>query len=651
MYNKRRQFIFGFWAALLLTMTHRVFAQEQVLSGPAADWVAPVPLERTAAQAPAEPGETVRWLLRDRQINDQVDQSYGHDALQILTSTGVQDASQISINFDPSCEALMFHWVRLLRGGAVLERFDPVKVRVIQRETELEDHLFSGEQTAVLVVDDVRKGDILDYAYTITGTNPSLHGRWFGEVPTQLGAPVARLRTRLLWPAQKKLYNKNYLTNVRPQMGRKGDLLEFVWDLKNVAGINVEERLPRWYDPFPKVELSEYRLWSEVNQWALELFTNATPLSPDLTSQINEWRRLKDHNAETLAALQFAQEEVRYLGIESGVNAYTPAPASTVFERRYGDCKDKTLMLVTVLRALGIPAFPTLVNTVARQTIAEHQPSSTEFDHAIVQATVDGQIYYLDPTATYERGPLGGRFYPDYGYGLVVRPGTTALAPIPISGGRPLTTVHEYFHVGLPLATSTLKIVTTAEGEDAVALRARYATTPRDQIDSQELNYYAKLYPQTSQTAPTTYVDNEEANRVEIDQFYRIADDWSPPPPNGVWYTFRIYSHNIDPAVRLPGLSMREMPLGVPYPRHEIFQAEAWFAAANFVPGDDQTIRNPSFYFHRSVNMNERKLTLEYEYNSISDVVPVDGVPEYVRQIGQASDLLGFTIQSYPVQQ
>ncbi len=108
-----------------------------------------------------------------------------------------------------------------------------------------------------------------------------------------------------------------------------------------------------------------------------------------------------------------------------------------VFERRFGDCKDKAFLLVTVFRALGIPAFPVLVNTVTRQTVAEGQPAATAFDHAIVQATIDGRAYWLDATATYQRGPLSERYYPNYGYGLVVRPGTTTLTAIPPSGACP----------------------------------------------------------------------------------------------------------------------------------------------------------------------------------------------------------------------
>jgi hypothetical protein len=90
------------------------------------------------------------------------------------------------------------------------------------------------------------------------------------------------------------------------------------------------------------------------------------------------------------------------------------------------------------------------------------------------------------------------------------------------------------------------------------------------------------------------------------------------------------------------------MPLGIGYPRHEIFRMETIPPVMYYTGNQEQTIRNPSFYFHRSVNLRGDTLTLEYEYNALADFVPVEGVPEYTRQLEQASDLLDFTIASYP---
>ncbi len=69
------------------------------------------------------------------------------------------------------------------------------------------------------------------------------------------------------------------------------------------------------------------------------------------------------------AVLNFVQEEVRYLGFESGLGSYKPFAPNQVFEQRYGDCKDKSLLMVTMLRKMGIEAYPVLVNTALKHNI------------------------------------------------------------------------------------------------------------------------------------------------------------------------------------------------------------------------------------------------------------------------------------------
>ena len=91
---------------------------------------------------------------------------------QILTPAGVQNDSQIVIDYDPSCQLLTFHWVRIWRGTNCLNRLDPVKIQVSQGGPNADELLFSAEKSAVFPLDDVQPGDIIDYAYSVLGTIP-----------------------------------------------------------------------------------------------------------------------------------------------------------------------------------------------------------------------------------------------------------------------------------------------------------------------------------------------------------------------------------------------------------------------------------------------------------------------------------------------
>ena len=287
---------------------------------------------------------------------------------------------------------------------------DANKIQMSQNGLNTQELLFSAEKTALLILDDVRVGDIIDYAYSVEGSSPVMAGRFSDGVEAQSSQPIDRMTTRLLWPAGRRLYVKNHGTDVKYSAARKGDLIEFTWNFAKVPGWAPRNPSAHFSThPLPWVQLSEFQKWSEVNQLTLALFTNATPLSTDLLRKIAEWKRLPAPEEKALAALRFVQDEIRYLGIETGTSGYIPAAPATVFDRRFGDCKDKTLLLVTILRALGIDAHPTLVNTRLRQSVAEMQPSATVFDHAITQVNLSGMTYWLDATANYERGPLAAR--------------------------------------------------------------------------------------------------------------------------------------------------------------------------------------------------------------------------------------------------
>jgi len=638
----RTCFAFLVTVLALAGMACRAAEAEPVVQPPSR-WVTPRQFDRPSANDPVDPSQDYRWLLSDRQINAQNDEEFVHEVRQPLTLAGVQFASHVLINYDPTCQSLTFHWARLWRGTNKLDRLDPSTLRIDEAGPDAKEWLFGSERTAILLVDDVRAGDIVDYAYTIEGRNPALGAKFCDTVQLQFKEPVDRAVTRLVWPAGRRLYITNHLTSIQPTISRKTNVVEFTWEARKLPGLGLEPLTPAWYDPYPWVQLTDFQRWSDVSRWALRLFTTTNAPSPELARKITQWQQLPDPADRVTAALSCVQEEIRSAGPEEDAAGYEPAQPSAVFARRFGDGKDKSFLLVAMLRALRIEAFPVLVNNHLGQEMAELLPSPTLFNRVIVQVNLGGRSFWLDPTAAYQRGLLTMRYWPSYGWGLLVSPAGAGLTPIPRCPVQPLTTVTEYLNVGGLNIESTAKIVTVAEGPDADLLRQRLAITPREDLERDNLNAMTKFYPFIRRTAPLLYSDDQQQNRIETTEFYAVEKLWSRLPDESNFH-FRIYAVNMDRALVNPAASIRTMPLAVPYPVHQIFHADVNVTSSMPADSDNMTIDRPAYYFRRTAAIIGGNLVLNFEYRSWTDAVAPSAAPGYVRDLNSVADALAYTV-------
>ena len=67
-----------------------------------------------------------------------------------------------------------------------------------------------------------------------------------------------------------------------------------------------------------------------------------------------------------------------------GKNSYKPHSPDRVMQQRFGDCKDKSYLLCTLLQAMNIEASPVLISTSYKKTITNWLPSPALFDHCTV---------------------------------------------------------------------------------------------------------------------------------------------------------------------------------------------------------------------------------------------------------------------------
>jgi transglutaminase-like putative cysteine protease len=627
------------WAALLIALAYTpASAKPNFKVQPPPAWVQPI-----AAPADAEknqPEDGLRDMLDDRQVRVSADgsQNYNHFVRQATTSAAVEQVSQLRLDFEPSYQSLVIHHINVIRAGQIINALRPSEIRVIQREDELDEQLFNGTLSAIVVLNDVRRGDVIDYAYSVNGDNPVLSGHFADVFSLAHSDTVALLRVRLLWPAARRLFVRPQQTDLQPAVNEGTDEVEYVWERRDAPGVEYEDSTPAWFDPTPFVQLSEFETWGDVARWAAPLYAPGE-LSPALKAQIEEWRKLPAAEERLLAARRFVQDEVRYLGIELGTYSHTPTKPSKVFERRFGDCKDKTLLLVTMLNELGLEARPALVNTEAHRALDNWQPSPYAFDHVIVRAELDGKTYWLDPTISYQRGTLANASTPEYERALVVNPETQTLTEIPLTNSKePTTSIREVFEVASFDAPVRLTVASTFRGPDADAMRFRLAGQSREDMSKEYLNYYADRDPSIQPDGLPEVADDEHANVITLTEHYTIPDFWKDSKHE---FPARYFGG----ALSKPGVSRRTSPLGVSFPYNVEQLTEIRLPHRQWVTTGEKTVEDEALRFTAQTDADDNVVRLRYALFTKRDAVPVSKVEAHLATIDKALDLTGYELR------
>ncbi|WP_158621669.1 DUF3857 domain-containing protein [Corallococcus aberystwythensis] len=611
--------------------------------GPPAAWVKPLPIPPDSGPTPAGEEETsVSRLLMEKQVrvSGHSREDYLHSARKVLAPQGIDTVTDIQLRFDPTYQKLTVHGIWRIRDGHREDLFQPSEARVIQQETELQNRLYNGTLSVVPFLRDVRVGDTVEVAYSIEGANSVFGGRFSDVVGVGQPFPVVHLAYRLLWPEGRSLYVRDFAA---PGLSRSEAILggerEILLERRHVPAVRSEDHVPGWQPVYPWIQLSEYKDWNDVARWASGLFQVPTR-SKAMEQEVRRLAKEPTPEARFLAALRFVQDEVRYLGIEMGPNSHQPHPPDEVLQRRFGDCKDKSLLLVVLLKGLGIDAQPALVNTDFTQLLDGWRPTATAFNHAIVHATVAGRELWVDPTSTLERGGLDSYEPPSYGRALIVAPGTTALSVIP----APTLTEPSFFvdetYVAMDRAgTATLDVVTTRTGASANAMRRALASTALSEVSRYYFNFYAKKDAKISVAKPMTVDDDTVKNVLVLHEHYRIEDFWTSDGGR------QFGAHALRNFLAEPSYSHRAFPLEV---EHPVFARHRITLKAGELPPvrtEHEAVDGPAFRFEADTRANGKTLLLDYRYRSTADSVPPERIAEHVKAVRATEEQRGYYVQ------
>jgi lipoprotein NlpI len=533
----------------------------------APEWVMKIPAPTHPIQAHSTSGST-QILLSDTQINllESKPVYYFHEIKVAQERAGLEQISTIKIRFNPSFETLTLHDLAVFRDGKRIDQLKTARIDLAQRERRLEEGIYDEDIEAIVVLTDVRIGDNVEYAYSITGANPVFGGKYSSIVLLNQIQPVAKLSVRVQYPAFRKIHYKLVRSDLSVNKTTQNNVRTLSLSADSLSPVRLEQDVPSIFSTLSWLQISEFETWEEVNSWSRTLYSIPNDLSPEidivLSKLKSESKTTKDLVAKTLA---WVQNEIRYYSVSVGTSSHKPNHPNLTFRQRFGDCKDKSVLLSAMLQKLGIKAEPALVSNAIRKNVADLLPAPILFDHIIVRTQIGEETYWLDGTQTYQGKKLETLGFTPFSKALLATsPSRDLVEVIAPSQNRNGTRVVETFSVtkyGVPVKMTVEKKYIGAFAEQ---VRRHIATVGVKRFVELQHAEFGKSFPNIALNGEAVVNDDDADNVVTLTQSYTIPQVFVYE--DGQSTVSSVYARSIIPWVRFPGTPNRKMPLSMPYP-------------------------------------------------------------------------------------
>lgn len=356
-----------------------------------------------------EPFEVLYYQVAFKLNDDGATQKYEHVVARILNEEGTKQLDTYGVRHNSEDEQVRIR-----------------KARVFRKDGKI-DEAPTSPGAAWVKFPPVSPGDIIDVESRVDTVKLGVFGNYFGvRHPFHaLGiAPTNFSEQIYVAPATRKLHFKQ--RNGAPEPVVMTDsatgLTAYRFKMTDVQKPTVEPSMPDTIELVPSVSVSTYGTWEEFTAWWWNLIEKECQSSPAIKDKVTQLIQGKKTDVEKMRAIyDFVVTDVRYNAWEFGVHGYRPYQASTIFDRQYGDCKDKAILIRTMLADAGIESHPVLI--YADETRPKEDlslPMVELFNHCIayVPEAPGRPGMFLDGTATHH--PMGVLPDMDYGAHVVV---------------------------------------------------------------------------------------------------------------------------------------------------------------------------------------------------------------------------------------
>jgi hypothetical protein len=597
----------------------------------------PLPDCADMSHAPAVCDTTIAW---DRMLFSNVQdlrpgkrRFWRREVFEVRTAAGVEQRGEVTFTFNPSFQTLEVHYLTIRRGGEEIDGLVSAERDVVRARMGTELHAYIGDYVGILRLVDLRPGDIVDYSFSWVGVNP-------------VAEPLTMLYLSLDHDPEDMKHTHRVISSP-----------DLAWTLMDDAPPPKAEhfdpdgfRVQDWiftptlsaYSPDdgapPSSQRSRvavytpFKSWAEIADWGRSFFDDG-PIDEEVNAFAQEALAAAGGDVEraALALVNHVQDNVRDGEVGIGPGGFIPNPAVRVLSRGYGDEKDQAFLLVSLLRALGIEAWPAMTSMSNEDRMHRAPPTPYMFNHYLVNAKWEGVDCWINPMARGQGGRLRERKPMSCNWCLPLRPGSTGLVRMEEPEMLSLRSVKETINLDVEFQSPvTLEIVTTHIGRPAGLMRDRILTTGLENLREQYHEYYKRQFNDAVTSDLVVTEDDRFTNRLVLKETVQWPNLWTMDDDTKFW----VFSYRASEVTSLlfdGPTDDRKDPIGVHHPvNYEQDVAISLPPPGGIpwnLPDEEFVVEGAAGRFHRIDTFDGSVYRVKVSFRSIVDRIPADGAP------------------------
>ncbi len=366
--------------------------------------------ERATAIAAKAPGaDSVLCLDYGQEVlTPDGKQIYRYHALHLVLKEGGRKAGDLTLGFEEGRSSRKVLFARSVAPDGTARWLDPATLKIA---TPSEDAQFLDTRTRILSgrIPGVEVGCLVEYAYEHLTYNPDVPDYFFPSFYFQGDEPFLDSVIDVAVPQGRKLNwtTRNMPAEARePKRSARGAYDLYRWEMHDILPYNPEPMMPNKAEIAPAVFCSLFFDWGELHKRTGGFQRERIETTSEVVSLAKKIVGDAKTDDEKLAAIYYwSQRNINYMSIKGSLSSgWAGHPASETLKNGYGDCTDKAIVLASLAKAVGIAAYPAIIQTNDEGQAVTDIPIP-DANHCINLVLPNGKPRFLDSTATDYRYP------------------------------------------------------------------------------------------------------------------------------------------------------------------------------------------------------------------------------------------------------